>query len=188
MGFEGPVRPFEVIGGRVICPVGYKKFYPLIGLKGHNGYDFVAYHGEPVYHSGNYDGWMRTEVDKDGGIGVRVISNDPLIDGKHVQLLYWHLKSIVGYDKKPVSCGDLIGYADSTGASSGDHVHWAPKLCNSKGVTLNADNGYAGAFDPRPYFVNEFVIDVLAKKVLTVWESMKDKSLRLLLILIKGIK
>lgn len=158
-----PIRPFQVINALSdnVCPVNSIPFYKAIDMKGHNGYDFMAYHGEPVYHSGDYDGFMKTEVDQDGGIGVRVVSNQPLINGKHVQLIYWHLKSVVGHDTKEIKKGDLIGYADNTGSSSGDHLHFALKLCDKKGKTLNSGNGYAGAIDHTPYYENSFIGDVV---------------------------
>jgi murein DD-endopeptidase MepM/ murein hydrolase activator NlpD len=159
------LRPFQVLGGiYTTCPIDSIPFYTAIGMKGHNGYDLMTYHGEPVYHSGEYDGWMKTEIDSEGGIGVRVISNDPQIEGKHAQLLYWHLKSVVGYDKKPIKEGDLIGYADNTGSSGGDHLHFALKLCDKYGKTLNSDNGYAGAIDQTPFYENVFVLKVLDVK------------------------
>ena len=41
--------PIKIIGGDTNkrCPNGYAKFYPLIGLKGHNSTDWKTWHGEP---------------------------------------------------------------------------------------------------------------------------------------------
>jgi hypothetical protein len=65
---DRPIRPFEVItSASNTCPAGYTKFYPAIGMQGHNGEDWTAYHGEPVYFPVIADcEWATTEVDKDG--------------------------------------------------------------------------------------------------------------------------
>lgn len=127
------------------------KYYPSVGMEGHNGLDFAAWHGEPIYHCATFDGTMYTEKDNAGGIGVNVISNDPVLNGKHIKLKYWHLKAPVGHDGKVVKLGEQIGIADNTGASSGDHLHFGAKLCDKDGNNLEMGNGYYGAFDPLPY-------------------------------------
>lgn len=138
-----------------VCPSGSRDFYKSIGMKGHNGADLKAYHGEPVFHGGNFDGWMRIEKDRAGGIGVDVISHEELElkDGtkSHVLLRYWHLKAPIGHDGKDVSLGMPIGLADNTGTSSGDHLHFGLKLCDKKGNTKNRGNGFTGGIDITLY-------------------------------------
>ena len=176
------IIPYKVLNGSYpnTCPINSVKLYPLLGLKGHNGYDMSAWSGEPVYHSGEFDGWLKSEIDSQGGIGVDVVSNKPIalcmegcISGTihYVKLRGWHLKQVIGWDGKQVKMGDLIGSCDSTGISGGNHLHWAPKWCAQDGAAIHEDNGYYGAFDPRmaflaygSYFENEFVLDVLATK------------------------
>ena len=135
--------------------------YSKVGLKGHNGYDFAAWNGTPVYHSGNYRGIMKTEVDAQGGIGVDIYSDTPQIDGYRIKLRYWHLKSVVGWDGRDISPGELIGFADNTGFSSGDHVHFGLKLIGDNDETLNGGNGYWGALDLTPYYDNVYILDYL---------------------------
>lgn len=147
-----------------VCPIGSELLYPKLGMKGHTGEDWGLYHGEPLYHCGDYTGKMKTEVDRDGGIGVDVISTEPLVDGKHVKLRYWHLKSVVGWDGKEVKPGDLIAYGDNTGLSSGDHLHFGLKFCDKNGTNLEPWNGYVGASDQAPYSENVFILDVLKVK------------------------
>lgn len=123
-----------------------------INIKGHNGVDLQAKHGQPVYAS--HDGYATYEIDEKGGCGVVVKA-----DG--FKTIYWHfvdgtsepkhMSPINNFKINPVKAGDLLGYADSTGLSTGDHLHWGLKLIDSQGVTLNSDNGYLGAIDPLPY-------------------------------------
>ncbi len=170
-----------------VCPIGYTKFYPILNLKGHNGIDLASYTGELVYF--NIDApveWEATvEIDKDGGIGVRVRSKQPISLGKfptelvasmnlarrqydaqggrlYVQFIFWHLSQVLVYDRQSVILGQQIGIAGSTGASSGPHVHFAPKATDATSwFTIDGDNGYMGAFDPMPWFENKFVLDIL---------------------------
>jgi hypothetical protein len=156
-----------------VCPAGMMSFYNYVGLRGHNGIDIGAFVGEDVYHAATFDGWMTTETDNRGGIGVDVVSNEPLffkgvppreirdtavlVDGgytHHIKMRYWHLKSPVGHDGKQVTCGTTIGLAGNTGASSGPHLHFAPKWCMADGRSVSNDNGYFGAFDQTPYYNN----------------------------------
>ena len=156
------------------CPQGYEDFYKSIGLKSHNGLDLASWYGEPVYHSANFDGWMRTEIDFGGGIGVDIVSNEPILQcteldclGKHyIKARYWHGLDVEGYDKMKVETGDPIMYSDSTGASSGNHVHFAIKWCKEGGQGIHIDNGYYGSFSPEPYYTNEFVLAIIEKKAL----------------------
>lgn len=140
------------------CPSGSQEFYKSVGLRGHNGIDAPAIHGEMVVHGGTFSGWMKIEKDEQGGIGVDVVSYKPLKVGdktSHVKLRYWHLKTAIGWDGKDVVYGQPIGLADNTGASSGDHLHWAPKWCDEKGRSLNENNGFYGAFDPTPFYTHD---------------------------------
>lgn len=186
-----PLRPFEVIPGTFIgiCPPESTKFYPAIGMLGHNGWDNAAYHGEPIYFPVVEDtAWKAyNEVDADGGIGVNVYAQTPIafntipqhtqgsfrmiehqyetLGGKLFPLFkFWHLLRSNVKDGDIVKAGDLIGYADTTGASSGDHLHWSMKIHGGSvqgyGLTIDSDNGYTGAMDHRAYYENRFILDI----------------------------
>jgi murein DD-endopeptidase MepM/ murein hydrolase activator NlpD len=154
-------RACKYSNGRIVakrggaCPAGSVDFYKSMGMKGHNGLDFSAWHGERVFHCATFDGFMSIEKDHQGGIGVNVVSKYPiqLNDGSEsfLKLRYWHLKAPIGWDGKEVKFGDTIGLADNTGASSGDHLHFGIKRCDENGRPLEPGNGYYGAFDPLPY-------------------------------------
>ena len=102
---------YDVVTTRTgLCPDGYEKFYPMIGLKGHNGYDHATFHGEPLYfpvdlpEAGGW--WSQNASDSAGGLGIDVISkNTVTINGKKtfVKFRFWHLKE--GYDLDDVKLG-----------------------------------------------------------------------------------
>lgn len=132
------------------------------GIKGHNGIDFYAGHGNPVYAT--HDGLAHFEIDPNSGHGVVILSNNEFeYKGGTAQFksIYWHLcdglkepkymSPLEGMPPRQVKNGELIGYADSTGASTGDHLHFGLKPVKN-GINIEQDNGYLGAIDPAPYF------------------------------------
>lgn len=98
-------------------PVGYRSLY---GPKGHTGIDLATTHGQPVYCVCN--GVVDTiDTQEKSGLDVRVRSE---IGGIWYRHIYEHL---LGYQPKIgdiIKTGDLIGWADNTGYSSGDHLHF----------------------------------------------------------------
>jgi murein DD-endopeptidase MepM/ murein hydrolase activator NlpD len=141
--------------------------YTNMGLAGHNGIDFMALHGQPVYAS--HDGTCYPEIDGTGGNGV-VIRTDETFDYNgeqvHWKTIYWHLMKADAVVKtgQKVKAGDLIGYADNTGTSTGDHLHFGlkPQAWNEESWSWYnpaQNNGYLGAIDPMPYFNGYFAQD-----------------------------
>lgn len=135
------------------------------GIKGHNGLDFFAGHGTPIYAT--HDGLASYQIDSGGGHGI-VILTEKDYDGIFYKTIYWHLidglkepkyksplQGKAGYTK--VLNGELIGYADNTGASTGDHLHFGLKPV-ARGESwwvwdnIEQQNGYNGAIDPMPFF------------------------------------
>lgn len=143
--------------------------YTSLGLAGHNGIDFMADHGQPVYAA--HDGTCYPEIDVNGGNGV-VIRTDETYDYNgqkvHFKSIYWHLMQADAVVKtgQKVKAGDLIGYADSTGLSTGDHLHFAikPQAWNETDWTwynVEQTNGYFGAIDPQQYFNGFYAQDAV---------------------------
>ena len=189
-----------------ICPIGKISFYKYLGMLGHSGIDIGSFIGENVYHAATFDGWMQTESDNSGGIGVDVVSNEPLffkgvipreikatatpVDGgftHYVKMRYWHLKSPVGHDGKQVTCGTVIGLSGNSGASSGPHLHFAPKWCLADGRGVASDNGYFGAFDPTPYYNHSVTAKdhaeyILGNIIKPTSQEIKDLELQLSLL------
>lgn len=203
-----PVTPihFNQYFGQNLNPI-YKKE----GLPGHNGIDFMASHGQPIYAS--HDGWASFQIDSAGGHGVVLITDQQFDDGNggqcYFKTIYWHMcdglkepkfqspiADKTGFVK--VSRGDLLGYADSTGQSTGDHLHFGlKKVAQGENwgtwYNLEQNNGYQGAIDPAPYFnglfarydipqpvtYNADVTNALTKNPSPIWRkiflSMLDK-------------
>jgi hypothetical protein len=140
--------------------------YSIFGLKGHNGIDWVCYLGEPIYWDCDCLGYVvSTCNDTTAGVGCEIITEDK--DGifKHI---FWHFK--MGGLKVQVGqileSGDLIGYGDSTGYSTGNHLHRGLKKQYKDELdryqTLDTNNGFNGAIDPASYFKNIFIKDCIS--------------------------
>lgn len=143
--------------------------YTQQGMLGHNGVDIMTNHGDPVYAS--HDGMAYYQIDSGGGHGVVVIT-DGLYEYDNgearMKTIYWHMVDPIKEPQykspiqdfpwgKQVKQGDLIGYSDSTGMSTGDHLHWALKPVATYGESNNSfynleqKNGYFGCIDPMPF-------------------------------------
>lgn len=163
-----PVKPFHLNQQFGSNAAYYARFRDGFGkpLKGHNGCDFMAYHGQPVYAP--CDGLVHFEKDSHGGEGMIVRPNG-FYDYKggtaQFNIVLWHLvgdtdpkyPSPIPLDgvARPVARGELIGYADNTGApfeSSGDHLHFGLVPFDELNNRIEAANGFNGCIDPVPYF------------------------------------
>lgn len=166
--------------------------YAEIGLKGHNGIDCVAAHGTPVRAA--HDGVVVNAgiPDNREGYGVVLRTLEPFeYNGQEVYFksIYWHLiPQIPVQAGQKVRVGDIIGYADNTGASSGDHLHFGIKP-QAQGeadwlwMNIEQKNGYAGSVDPVPYFNGQYaevgglmyrIIDA-ARKVVEILKQLLKK-------------
>jgi murein DD-endopeptidase MepM/ murein hydrolase activator NlpD len=126
-------------------PAGYKSLY---GSRGHLGLDLGISHGQEVY---NAQKGMVSFIDTNpkSGLDVRVVS---VINGVEYKCIYEHL---LGYQARVgdiLETGQLIGWADNTGYSSGDHLHFQ--------IEKDVNNVWI-AIDPLPLMSNMFAKDVL---------------------------
>lgn len=76
------------------------------------------------------------------GNQVRIKS---FVDGRNVTTVYAHLERALVAQGETVKRGQVIGLADSTGNSTGSHLHFGVRV---EGV---APSGYGGYSDPGPW-------------------------------------
>lgn len=121
--------------------------YQYWGKNSHGGLDIPAPKGTPVYAATQ---GIVQEVSDDMSAGLGVVIWD---DSQRIKTLYWHnLKNLVVVGQR-VEAGDHIADVDSTGYSTGHHLHFELKRTDDKGNTIDKDNGWRGAIDPAPYLV-----------------------------------
>lgn len=94
------------------------RIHPIYGIaKMHNGLDFTAPQGTPIYATG--DGTVTT-AGPGTGTGNHVIINH----GYGYETEYMHMVRIKARVGQHVKRGEVIGWVGSTGASTGPHVHY----------------------------------------------------------------
>ncbi len=102
---------------RIASGFGYR-IHPIYGIpKMHNGLDFTATQGTPIYATG--DGRVTTSG-MSTGTGNHVIINH----GYGYETVYMHMVKIKARDGQLVKRGEIIGWVGSTGASTGPHCHY----------------------------------------------------------------
>lgn len=162
--------------------------YAQLGLAGHDGRDYAAPKGTPV--KATHDGFVIESIAKDTGYGIRV----QIYNEQGYTTIYGHFERSNFPDipfswqerRYPVKTGDVIGFVDSTGFSTGNHLHLGLRFYDNYQVK-NYNNGFFGYVDPRPYLEekgtmkgykvkdNPTVYILLNKFVpITVWQSFLD--------------
>ena len=102
---------------RIASGFGYR-IHPIYGIpKMHNGLDFTATQGTPIYATG--DGRVTTSG-MSTGTGNHVIINH----GYGYETVYMHMVRIKARAGQVVKRGEIIGWVGSTGASTGPHCHY----------------------------------------------------------------
>lgn len=171
-----------------VCPAGSRSVYSQ--MKGHNGLDIVAKRWQPVYAS--QDGYIaEVSTEEARGLGIGIITDKKYYcfetkKDEYFIIRYWHhIANNVNVGDK-VLLGDLIAYADNTGYSAGDHLHFEIKPVeiskfNSKNVPIKwsnilQNNGYFGAVNPLPYMETIFALDFagLLKKIRELIAKVAD--------------
>lgn len=137
------------------CPAGTYSVYRQ--TNGHNGIDLIAKRWQPVYSGA--DGYVReVSTEEPRGLGVGVVTK---VGNTYFKHRYWHLISLNVHEGEEVEVGSLLGYADSTGLSTGDHLHLEVKECTEMGGTKNMNNGHLGALNPELYLYDSYALDVM---------------------------
>ena len=95
-----------------------RRFHPILKkYRPHQGLDFSADPGTPIYASG--DGSIKTA----GRLGT--LGNAVVIDhGYGYRTRYGHMLEVAVKKGQTVKRGDLIGYVGNTGLSRGPHLHY----------------------------------------------------------------
>lgn len=156
-------------------PEGYKSVYSM--MDGHNALDLEAKRWQPVYAA--REGFVReVETEPSRGLGVG-IEHDFGPQGRW-KTRYWHLIALDVHYGDYVYTGQLIGYADSTGYSSGDHLHFEVKPLHPDGSNAQPENGFFGACDPLPLMFDEYARDVsllrqAIERIAAALESLIDR-------------
>jgi len=156
--------------------------YKQLGMSGHNGIDFYALDGTPVFASHN---GTIVFAGLDGSNGnLVVIKTDTqfdYLDGQaYYKTLYGHLKTgtICVHAGQQVKVGDKIAEADNTGASQGSHLHFGIKPVQQgeadwQWFNLEQDKGYNGAIDPMSFLPGLVEYHIPLKKGDTGFEVEK---------------
>lgn len=163
-----PVKPFRVNQAFGACLPSVCEKYQGLGLNGHNGLDLWAPHDHPVHAA--HDGVVVfAGEDGSAGYGVVIRTDEPFEykgGTSYFKSIYWHLAKdgIRVLPGQHVKTGDLIGLADNTGLSTGDHLHFGLKPVYAgeqdwQWFNLEQGNGFKGAIDPAPYLIDRYADD-----------------------------
>jgi murein DD-endopeptidase MepM/ murein hydrolase activator NlpD len=155
-----PIASVDTWYGSTLVRKGQHVYQVLAGQDGHNGWDIAAPLGEPIYAPCN--GWLVEQTAKETGYGLRVTMRAEA-GGMHFMLVFGHMQRLelnqtFGYDwnnkTRPVRAGQAIGYVNSTGASTGNHLHFSvyPMKINGEKAIIN---GFGGAVDPTGYMLEQ---------------------------------
>lgn len=153
-GNERGLMRTPVDGARITSKYGYRT-HPISGRgKKHNGVDFAAPTGTPIYASGDATVAFRGPRGAAGNF-IR------LDHGEGMQTWYMHLDAFaedlaVGGD---VRQGDIIGYVGTTGGSTGPHLHYE--------IRMNGE-----PLDPLTFETSE--AEALAGEALTMFTSQRE--------------
>lgn len=103
---------------RVASGFGYRIDPVYKTVKLHNGLDFAAPQGTPIYATAN--GTVRVAANTGTGYGNHVVINH----GYGYETLYGHMFRIKVKAGQKVKRGEIIGWVGSTGKSTGPHCHY----------------------------------------------------------------
>jgi murein DD-endopeptidase MepM/ murein hydrolase activator NlpD len=138
----GDGRTVRPVGGRLTSKFGLRH-HPLLGYSRlHKGVDFAAAYGSPVRAAASGSvtgaGWA-------GGYGRQV----RISHGGGLASSYSHLSGLAVAPGGHVSAGQIIGYAGSSGLSTGPHVHYEVRRNGVPVDPIGAGLATSAPLDPQ---------------------------------------
>jgi murein DD-endopeptidase MepM/ murein hydrolase activator NlpD len=121
---------------------GYRSDPFTKARKMHEGMDFTAKTGTPIYASG--DGVVKNADNSLSGFGNHI----EITHGYGYLTLYGHLSKFKVHAGQRVKRGDIIGYVGSTGRSEAPHLHYE---VHKDGKVVNPINFYYGNISAAEY-------------------------------------
>ena len=155
-----------------------------IDILGHNGIDIgYPFRTEVVFPIKLWVTFVQN-IDEPGyGKYLFGQTEEQFIDGQgyHLELCFGHFDDIVATPNRWHEAGELIGYGDSTGFSTGNHLHMGirpyKRINQSSHQQLELNNGYYGYVDPEPYLPKlRWTIGELENLDMTNAKLTKDKA------------
>ncbi len=126
------------------------RMHPILKIrKMHEGMDFTAKSGTPIYASGNGT-VVRAERSSSFGNVVYIEH------GYGYKTVYAHMKKIVTKKGKKVKRGDIIGYVGNTGRSVSPHLHYE---VHKNGRPVNPIYYYYGNLTPEEFVAMQKAVD-----------------------------
>lgn len=145
----------------------HPEIYAQFGLKGHDGLDIAAPLDTKIYAP--HDGVIQFFTDANYGKDIRLYFDE---GGITWDIIFGHLHKYEG-QPRTVKTEDLIGYVDSTGFSTGNHLHFGVRR-KLNGVVLDYSNGYFGYLDPMQFLKGTEMILFKGKTSQTVYAQNGD--------------
>ena len=127
---------------RMASGFGYRSDPFTKARKMHEGMDFTAPTGTPIYATG--DGMVESADNSKSGYGNHIEINH----GFGYLTLYGHLSKFNVHAGQTVKRGDVIGYVGSTGRSQAPHCHYE---VHKDGKVVNPINFYYGNISAAEY-------------------------------------
>jgi murein DD-endopeptidase MepM/ murein hydrolase activator NlpD len=127
---------------RMVSGFGYRTDPFTKVRKMHEGMDFTAKTGTPIYATG--DGVIKQADNTASGYGNHIV----IRHGYGYETLYAHLSKYNCRAGQRVKRGDVIGYVGSTGRSEGPHLHYE---VHKDGKVVNPLNFYYGNISAVEY-------------------------------------
>jgi murein DD-endopeptidase MepM/ murein hydrolase activator NlpD len=129
---------------RIASGFGYRSDPFTKARKMHEGMDFTAKSGTPIYATG--DGTVARADNNASGYGNHIV----IRHGFGYETLYGHLSKYNCRPGQNIKRGDVIGYVGSTGRSEAPHLHYE---VHKDGKVVNPLNFYYGNISAAEYTV-----------------------------------